>query len=214
MSDSILSAGSADDFLRVPAIPTGDGEGTSDIDDVDISLMKQVALGDEAAFETLVKKHQKSLLNFFLRMGAKSECEDLVQNTFIRLYRYRERYQPTAKFTTFLYVLAHRVWADLGRKNQRRERLSLHLQNDAATAMEEHERERVASVDVEAALDRLSDKLRDVIVLHYYQGLPYQQIADVLQIPLGTVKSRINLAIQALRQAFHETDDSSDNKRV
>jgi RNA polymerase sigma-70 factor, ECF subfamily len=214
MSGAMLSAGSVDDFLEFPAIPKDGREETPDIEDADIILMKQIAQGDDAAFETLVKKYQKSLLNFFLRMGAKSECEDLVQNTFIRLYRYRERYQPTAKFTTFLYLLAHRVWADLGRKNQRRERLSLHLQNDAATAMEEHERERVASVDVEAALDRLSDKLRDVIVLHYYQGLPYQQIADVLQIPLGTVKSRINLAIQALRQAFHETNDTSDKQRV
>jgi RNA polymerase sigma-70 factor (ECF subfamily) len=59
-------------------------------------------------------------------------------------------------------------------------------------------------VDVEAALDRLSPKLREVIVLNVYQGLRYQEVADVLGIPLGTVKSRINLALAALKEILHE----------
>ena len=137
-------------------------------------------------------------------MGAYSDSEDLVQDTFVRLYRYRERYQPTAKFTTFLYVLAHRVWADLGRKTQRRDRLSAGLQTEVETNSQTADVSPMPVMDVEAALDKLSDKLRDVIVLNIYQGLRYQEIADVLNIPLGTVKSRINLAITALREIFHE----------
>ena len=166
--------------------------------------MLQVAKGDNSAFETLVKRHQKPLLNFFVRMGAYSDSEDLVQDTFVRLHRYRERYQPTAKFTTFLYVLAHRVWADLGRKMQRRDRLSASLQTEVETSSQTAIASPMPIMDVEAALDKLSDKLRDVIVLNIYQGLRYQEIADVLNIPLGTVKSRINLAITALREIFHE----------
>lgn len=174
-----------------------------DLVDVDARCMALVASGDDGAFEQLVIRHQKSLLNFFARMGAQSECEDLVQNTFVRLYQFRDRYQATAKFTTFLHVLAYRVWADLGRKTMRREKLAAHLRV-AAETIETATDEPAPGIDVEAALARLSAKLRDVVVLHFYQGLPYQEIADVLDIPLGTVKSRINLAINALREIFHE----------
>ena len=171
--------------------------------DADAEAMARVADGDMKAFEQIVTRHQKSLLNFFVRMGAQSECEDLVQNTFVRLYQFRDRYQPTAKFTTFLHVLAYRVWADLGRKTMRREKLAVHLRVAAETE-ETAASEPAPGLDVEAALDKLSPKLRDVVVLHFYQGLPYQEIADVLKIPLGTVKSRLNLAINALRDIFHE----------
>lgn len=170
---------------------------------IDARCMARVAAGDHSAFEELVIRHQKILLNFFARMGAQSECEDLVQNTFVQLYQYRDRYQATAKFTTFLHVLAYRVWADLGRKKLRREKLAVFLRV-AAESTETASQEPHPGMDVQAALDKLSPKLRDVVVLHFYQGLPYQEIADVLKIPLGTVKSRLNLAINALRDIFHE----------
>ena len=210
MSKTPLAAASVDPFL---GIFSSLGEETGAVEDVDAALMMQVAKGDQAAFETLVKKHQKPLLNFFTRMGVSTECEDLVQNTFIRLYRFRERYQPTAKFTTFLYVMAHRVWADLGRKTQRRERLHAELQTHANTHSQSVGGSTLPTHDVEAALDQLSEKLRDVIVLNIYQGLRYQEIAEVLNIPLGTVKSRINLAITALREIFHEAENQQSNER-
>jgi RNA polymerase sigma-70 factor (ECF subfamily) len=213
MSKSLLSASSFDDFVGFPVILPSYTEENSDVNDVDVALMQCVAKGDHAAFETLVKKHQKPLLNFFVRMGAYSDSEDLVQNTFIRLYRYRERYQPTAKFTTFLYVLAYRVWADLGRKTQRNERLSASLQTEVETTHQHAAESSLPAIDVEAALDKLSEKLRHVIVLNFYQGLRYQEIADVLNVPLGTVKSRINLAINALREQFHEAQNKPANER-
>ena len=204
MDKSTLNASALNDFLRIPAILSSFADEQTGVADADVVLMLQVAKGDHSAFEALVKRHQKPLLNFFVRMGAYSDSEDLVQDTFVRLYRYRERYQPTAKFTTFLYVLAHRVWADLGRKTQRRDRLSASLQTEVETCSQTADASPMLVMDVEAALDKLSDKLRDVIVLNIYQGLRYQEIADVLNIPLGTVKSRINLAITALREIFHE----------
>ena len=204
MDKSTLNASALNDFLGIPAILSSFADEQTGVEDADVVLMLQVAKGDHSAFEALVKRHQKPLLNFFVRMGAYSDSEDLVQDTFVRLYRYRERYQPTAKFTTFLYVLAHRVWADLGRKTQRRDRLSASLQTEVETCSQTADASPMPVMDVEAALDKLSDKLRDVIVLNIYQGLRYQEIADVLNIPLGTVKSRINLAITALREIFHE----------
>jgi RNA polymerase sigma-70 factor (ECF subfamily) len=172
--------------------------------DGDAALMIAVARGSESAFTALVRGHQKSLLNFFARMGAPFDCEDLVQETFVRLFRYRERYQPAARFTTFLYHIARNVWADRGRKIVRLERLAADFRNEVEIASQRAPERPGDTVDIEAALDRLSPKLREVIVLNIYQGLRYQEVADVLEIPLGTVKSRINLALRALKEILHE----------
>lgn len=168
--------------------------------DADAALMMEVSDGAEEAFAALVRRHQSPLVNFFARMGASSDREDLVQETFVRLYRYRGRYQPTARFTTFLYVLARNVWADRGRKIVRMERLAAELETEVAIARQPVRPGASDEINVDAALARLSPKLREVIVLNIYQELRYQEIADVLGIPLGTVKSRINLALGALRE--------------
>jgi len=172
----------------------------------DVLLMQQAAAGSEAAFGQLIHRHQNSLINFFVRMGASSDSEDLVQETFVRLFRYRRQYQPVAGFPSFLYHIARNVWADRGRKIIRRERLAsaCRLEVEIARQSPPESAARGPHGDVAAGLDQLSPKLREVIVLNIYQGLRYQEIADALQIPLGTVKSRINLALQALRKFFHE----------
>jgi RNA polymerase sigma-70 factor, ECF subfamily len=171
--------------------------------DLGLALMLAVSGGCEASFTALVRQHQNPLLNFFARMGASSDCEDLVQETFVRLYRYRLQYKPSARFTTFLYHLARHVWADRGRKIVRIERLGSAVQNEMEIASQCTPERPGDAVDVESALDRLSPKLREVIVLNIYQGLRYQEVADVLGIPLGTVKSRINLALGALKEILH-----------
>jgi RNA polymerase sigma-70 factor (ECF subfamily) len=137
-------------------------------------------------------------------MGVYSDAEDLVQETFVRVYKARERYRPAAKFSTFLYVLARNVWADRGRKAKMHQRLAASLKTDAEIGGGVTLPASQDEADVQAALNRLSPKLREVIVLNVYQGMPYQDIADVLEIPLGTVKSRINFALQELRKIFNE----------
>ncbi len=172
--------------------------------DPDVQLMLETAAGSEAAFVQLVQRHQNGLLNFFVRMGVYNDAEDLVQETFVRVYKVRQKYRPAAKFTTFLYVLARHVWADRGRKAKMHQRLEASLKTDAEIGGGVTYPASQDGADVQAALDRLSPKLREVIVLNVYQGLPYQEIADVLEIPLGTVKSRINFALQELRKLFNE----------
>lgn len=166
--------------------------------------MLETAAGSETAFTELIHRHQSGLLNFFVRMGVYNDAEDLVQETFVRVYKMRERYRPEAKFTTFLYVLARHVWADRGRKAKMHKRLEDSLKTDVEIGGGMTFPVSQAGMDVQDALSRLSPKLREVIVLNVYQGLRYQDIAEVLKIPLGTVKSRINLALQELREMFDE----------
>ena len=173
-------------------------------DDPSVQLMLEVAGGSEPAFVELIHRHQSGLLNFFVRMGAYNDAEDLVQETCVRLYKARATYRPSAKFTTFLYVVARHVWADRGRKSMRRQRVQESLKVDAEISGGTAPGIRPEGIDVQQALGKLSPKLREVLVLNVYQGLRYRDIADVLGIPLGTVKSRINLALEGLRAVFHE----------
>ena len=100
----------------------------------DPDLMKRSAAGRQEAFETVVRRHQKPLLNFFRRMGASySEAEDMVQETFLRLFDYRFRYRPLAKFTTFLYRLASHVRVDGLRKLQRQPKTSALTEQSGGT---------------------------------------------------------------------------------
>lgn len=162
-------------------------------------LMSQVKAGNHEAFAELVQRYQQSLLNFFCRMGAhREEAEDLTQETFLRLYAYHPRYHPSARFNTFLFTLARHVWADNVRKLKKWSRIgrepSLWPETDdkAAARVE-------ARMDIQTALDSLPEKLRVVVVMSIYEGLRYQDIAEILDIPVGTVKSRVFIALKQLR---------------
>lgn len=167
----------------------------------DIALMALTRAGDQDAFGRLVTRYQKTLLNFFVRSGVQYDGEDLVQQTFIRLYRYRNRYQPRAKFTTFMFLLARQVWIDDLRKRKRAERLRDALTREAevpaGVSVSPPEQSRL---DVAAAVATLPEAMRQVVELGVYQDLPYADVGRILGIPAGTVKSRMFNAIRVLRE--------------
>lgn len=170
--------------------------------DVDTALMVEASRRSPHAFGTLVQRNRQALIHFFSHQGASGDSEDLVQETFIRLFQYRERYQPTAKFSSFLYTIARHAWADHGRKVQRREHLAELYELEAALSLSSCPVDACSGFDLEAALATLSAKLREVVDLYFYQGLRYQDIASRLNVPLGTVKSRMSLAVKALREQY------------
>ncbi len=170
----------------------------------DFELMEKVTAGKQDAFMDLMRRHQPALLNFFRRLGADNDVEDLVQETFLRLFRYRHRYAPTAKFTTFLYTLARHTWADRWRKSKRRERLKEAVQKEVDDPMPDTAGRICARLDVRDAVAHLPEKLRLVLILSLYQGLGYEDIAGILRIPVGTVKSRMFTALNQLREVLDE----------
>jgi len=176
------------------------------IPDDDVVLMAQIREGHPEALERLIHRHQQSLVNFFRRMGAYMDAEDLAQETFIRVFKYRDRYRPTAKFTSFLYTVARHVWLDLLRQSRKREELTRRLEADGPRASDGGHPAARLKMDADAALRRLPEKLRSVIVLSFYQGLKYEEIATVLRIPLGTVKSRVFLALNRLKEVWNNDD--------
>jgi RNA polymerase sigma-70 factor (ECF subfamily) len=180
----------------------GDDGQYADIPDPE--LMRLLAAGDQDAFAALIRRHQRSLLNFFLRLGAYGEAEDLTQETFLRVFRYRFKYRPVAKFTTFLYTIARHVWADGLRKAMRREAVCERAAAELPTGDNRANERPHAAMDAQTALDQLSEKLRVVVVMSLYQGLKYEEIAGILDVPVGTVKSRMFTALNQLKEILRD----------
>ena len=173
----------------------------TDDNDLDVMAMRLAAKGRIEAFADIVGRHQNILMNFFRRLGADTGiAEDLVQETFIRLYKWRDRYQASAKFKTFLFTLARHAWVDFIRKQSRRIKP---VSNEAIADVKDNKNISAAAIlhlDVTDALSKLSEKMRTVVVLNIYHGLTYKEIGEVLDIPEGTVKSRMFKALRLLRE--------------
>ena len=199
-----MAAAPADDTPAPRADAPVPSPAAAERDAEDIVLMAAVARDDAEAFRALVEHHQQPLLNFFTRMGASNVSEDLAQETFVRLWKYRLRYKPSAKFTTFLYTLARHAWQDHCRRQARFALFQERYAADTPTSTEGDVPGLRKDMDVQAALDSLPPKHREVLVLAIYQGLRYDQIAQVLGIPVGTVKSRVFNALSTLQRMFRD----------
>ncbi len=172
----------------------------------DTELMLLAGADDEAAFEILVERYQNVLLNLFLRKGVSlSDGEDLAQRTFLRLWRYRAKYTPQAKFTTFLFMLAMQEATDFFRASKRRRNLEDGFAAELEVAADVRQTETAGAgedVDVRRAVARLPEGLRDVVELGVFQDLPYAEVSEILGIPHGTVKSRMFHALRKLKEMF------------
>ena len=158
-------------------------------------------MSDEELMEE-ARKYEQNLLNFFWRQGVSHfEGEDLVQETYLRLWSYRKDYAPTAKLSTFLFLMARQVRIDALRRQNRRERREEQWGRDQPTVQSPEVCERE---DVRWAVSQLSDPLREVVELGVFQELPYAEVAAILGIPVGTVKSRMSNAIRKLKEVLDD----------
>ena len=179
----------------------------------DHQLMGRLARDDHQALRLLVERHQGLLMNFFLRSGAESHAEDLVQECFVRLYGYRKRYRPLAKFTTFLHTLARHVWIDHLRKRNRWLRLLAAWAKDAPVQDERSAGAASRRMDAERLLNTLSEEMRSVVVLVFYQGMSHQDAAEVLGVPVGTIKSRMFNALSRMRDVMNGDAPKDSHER-
>ncbi|RME04817.1 MAG: sigma-70 family RNA polymerase sigma factor [Planctomycetota bacterium] len=160
--------------------------------------MLQSSQGDRDAFASLVCRYQERLFAFFFRLGVEKDvAEELVQETFLKLHCCQKDYRKKGKFSTFLYTIARNLWIDWLRKQKRIASMSLEVVEDAPFYLT-YQSDR--NLDVEKALQQLSEKLRIVLVMSIFENFTHREIADILDIPLGTVKSRIHLALERLKE--------------
>jgi RNA polymerase sigma-70 factor (ECF subfamily) len=177
--------------------------------------MERLAVGDESALEELYERWSGPLLSFLYGMCRdRALSEDLMQGVFLKVWRAAPRYQPLAKFSTWLFQIARNHWLNEREKIMRRIRpvsLDGGSRDDdvprlsaAVAAHTPTPPERALSGELGAHIDtavaKLPEKLRDVWVLGAAQGLPYKEVSEILEIPVGTVKSRMFQAVRVLRE--------------
>lgn len=195
-----------------------------DRDDVDLLL--RLKDGDTAAFPEIVDHFERRLIGYFYAMSSDRQvAEDCAQEVFLRVYRSREHYTPDASAATFLFRIARNYWIDryrsqrsrvpessleIGDSDEREERsVPMHLAPVERPEAQAEEAE--DEVRLRVAIATLTPAQRSVIELGVRQGLRYEEVAAILGIPVGTVKSRVHSAIGALRRAMGapELDRSS-----
>ncbi len=170
----------------------------------DEDLMSQFQAGTVEAFDILVGRYKDPLTNYIYRfLGDMKECEDLLQETFLRVYRNRHSYRRIARFSTWLYTIAGNLARSEYRKRKRRRISSLQSvnKNDEEYEMEvpdetfSPDKDTESSIQdfyIQEALAQIPEEFREVVVLRDVQQLSYEEIAEITGLPMGTVKSRIN----------------------
>lgn len=183
----------------------------------DERLMERVKSGDAQAFDALLQRHGKALFNFIYRfVGNRQEAEDLTQDTFVRVLQSAPSFNSHQRFTTWAYHIATNLCIDAHRKAQYRQAVSLDERigeddqtlgdtvPDPQANTEEMAQKHELRRDIRRAIRALPTEQRMVVMLNQYQGMTYQEIAEVLGCPIGTIKSRMHHALKALRAALKE----------
>lgn len=189
----------------------------------DEELMEEYGRGDASAFEALLRRHQKPVLNFIFRyVGIRAVAEDLTQDVFMRIIRRAKSYKREAKFTTWLYTIARNICVDHSRRMVHRRAASLdhpvRRGDDDARPLGESIADRRADVAREAigrqlgqrireAVEGLAEDQREVFLLREVAGLQFKEIADIVGIPENTAKSRMRYALEKLRVELAEYED-------
>lgn len=188
----------------------------------DEDLLVRFCRGETEAFGALLRRYERELYGYLRRyVNDASLAEDVFQNTFLQLYLKSAQYEAGRPVRPWLYTIATHQAIDALRRNGRHQAVSLEQRRDQVSdgelrnllealetrgpgplevASEHERRERVR-----ASVDRLPEFLRQVLLLAYYQGLKYREIADILDIPVGTVKSRLHAALVKLQEAWAES---------
>ena len=188
----------------------------------DEDLLQRFRRGNTEAFALLVRRYERELYGYLRRyLQDGSLAEDVFQNTFLQVYIKCGQYEAGRPVRPWLYTIATHQAIDAMRRNGRHQAVSLNEsrvdagEGDLASLLEMLESRGPSPLDAASAqerkeqvresVERLPDFLRQVLLLAYYQGLKYREIADILDIPVGTVKSRLHAALVKLQEVWAET---------
>lgn len=187
------------------------------------AVIRQVLEGDQQAFAKLVQAYEKQVYNLCLRMcGNREDARDLTQEAFVKAWRGLRFFQQESSFSTWLYRLTSNVCIDHLRREKRQVRVSLTVEHDEKEPVEleiadpqplpeeqmlHHEQQRA----VAQAMMQLEEEFRQVLILRVVQDLSYEQIAQIMNLRVGTVKSRLARARQKLKKILLESGNKLEN---
>lgn len=176
-----------------------------------MQIINRAQSGDREAFAFLFEQYKNLVYKTaYLMLGEPLEAEDALQEVFVQVYRSVSGFDPRkAAFTTWLYRVT--INHCLNRRRQQRSFL-LPLEEFSSVLKTDFPGVQLAEEQVlQQAVSELTEKQRAVVILRYYWDLPYAEIAQVLDLPLGTVKSRLDLALKALRKVIEKQESGKDS---
>lgn len=195
-------------------------------DVTDEELMLSFRGGDARAFATLVARHRAPVYNFILRLvGHPARAEDVLQETWLKVVRGAQDWQPKARFTTWVYTIARNLCVDAARKESYRQTESLdapigadgegralgeQLPDGHGTSPDRGAYNNSVRPLIERALRSLPEEQREVFLLREYSGITFKEIAEVTGVPENTVKSRMRYALEGLRKKLAELGVDGD----
>lgn len=195
----------------------------------DEALLSAYLAGDRAAFRELVERYRTELHRFLTRfLGSTAAADDVFQETFLQVHLAGSSFDAERHFKPWLFTIAANKARDWHRRQKRRAAASLDapLRHDSegarlADLIEAHAEEPSAGIEatelrdlVAGVLDGLPVHYREVLILSYFQRMSYNQVADVLSIPLGTVKSRLHAAVAAFSERWKAARSTASNQRA
>jgi RNA polymerase sigma-70 factor (ECF subfamily) len=176
----------------------------------DNALMLKVKAGDLDQLGLLFERYKRPLFSFFYRLSSdKNSSEDLVQNVFLRIIKYRHTFIGKGEFRTWMYHLARNVFADHLKKNQKQgqkdnlDKWEDHLL-DNSSIENQHQSEEIQMLNW--ALQKLSYERREVLILSRYQELKYSEIAEIMQTTESNIKVMVHRALIELRKIYTQID--------
>ena len=202
----------------MPPVPAMFSAGAGPESQTDADVMLRVKAGDQPAFEYLVQKYRRPMVSFMYRMARNSAiAEDLAQEVFLRVYRSRETYEPSAKFSTWLYRIATNLAVNHAR-DTRHERPEIQVSldepdeesgatlelPDASLNVEQQMVRRERLLAIRKKIEALPEQQRLAVLMHKYQQMDYKQIADVLKKSESATKSLLFRAYETLREQLKE----------
>ena len=185
----------------------------------DEALMFQIQGGDLCSFDTLVKRWEKPLLNYCYRMvNDIALAEDLRQEIFLRIYRSAKTYRATALFSTWVYRIATNLCLDTLAKQQHRKEIPVATYRESEFEGSEDRLidpsdqpetvviKRESEDQVRSALAGLSEDQRVVVIMRHYNGMKFREIAEILECPISTIKSRMAAGMERLSQMLSKQE--------
>jgi RNA polymerase sigma-70 factor, ECF subfamily len=175
------------------------------------ALVRAAASGERPAFAELVRRHQARVRGLLLRLCSdRTLSDDLAQEVFLRAYRGLVGFEGRSSFGTWLYRIAYNIY--LNHRTRSKQWGALPEDYEVAAAAPEDALSPPRSDlrrDLRAAIDTLPERYRAVVVLYYLQEIPYPEIAEILEIPLGTVKTHLHRAKKVLRAQMTAGDEEA-----
>ncbi|CUU11225.1 MAG: sigma-70 family RNA polymerase sigma factor [Fimbriimonadales bacterium] len=179
----------------------------------DERLIERFKEGDDLAFDMLVRRYEQKVYQYAYRLTRNpDDAADVVAETFLRMYNALKRFRGDAQLSTWLYRIVSNVFFDFRKREQRHEHLPLEIQSedddepmerpipDENIDLEAHVLEQERKRVLMEAIQKLPDYQRMVLILFHIEERPYEEIAQITGLPLGTIKSRLNRARNALRE--------------